>query len=278
MKISVIIPAYNELKYLPGCLRSLENQSFTDFEVIVIDDGSDDGTSKYLKSSKFSYPLHILNCLHRGAGAARNLGAQKAKGEILVFIDADMEVDSHYLEMIIKPIKGKVIGSFTKEEYVGNYSNFWSKCWNWEYLKEKSDCRLPKHHPSTSPVFRAIKKSEFDKVGGYAEVGYGEDHSLSQKLGELAHIAPGAIVYHYNPASANEVFRQAVWLATRPYKLGYFGRLIALARASLPVSLILAFIGTIRYRSYFYFIFKLTYDSGIFFGQLIYLLTGKLAQ
>src|SRR3972149_5566353 len=98
MKISVIIPTYNETSVIGECLRSLSKQSYKDFEIIVVDDGSTDST--FQSASKFQIPnskFQILHGEHLGAGAARNLGASHAKGEILVFVDADMTFDRDFL-------------------------------------------------------------------------------------------------------------------------------------------------------------------------------------
>ena len=278
MKLSIIIPTYNRVLPLSLCLHALKSQTVADFEVIVCDDGSSDGTEKLIRKFKTDYPLTYFKTDHHGAGTARNKAAGKAKGEILVFIDADMEPHPEYLKKLIAPIvAGTSKGTFSKEEYVQNSMNKWAMCWNYEYIHEKSDRRLPARHPDTSPVFRALLKSEFDRAGGYDPVGYGEDWTLSAKLGYLAVQAPDAIIYHRNPATANEVFFQARWLATRPHKLGEFGRFIGLLRASLPVSLIMAIWGMIRYRTAFYPVFKLVYDWGIFTGIIKWWVTGNHA-
>ena len=178
-KISIIIPTYNEEKVLVECLASLDNQACKDFEVIVIDDGSSDKTWEILPDFKFkNYSLKMLKQDHKGAGAARNLGAKKATGEVLVFVDADMTFDDNFLKNLVKPImEGKVKGTFSKEEYVENWNNVWARCWNinegWEAKK-----RHPKDYPDHQPVFRAILKSEFDSVGGFTPGGYNDDWSL----------------------------------------------------------------------------------------------------
>ena len=90
MKISVIIPTYNEESVILDCLRSLASQSLKDFEIIVVDDGSTDTTVEKLED------VMVLHQNHLGAGAARNLGAKQAKGDILVFVDADMTFDRNF--------------------------------------------------------------------------------------------------------------------------------------------------------------------------------------
>lgn len=89
-KVSVIIPVYNVEKYLVDCLESLLNQTMPDFEVICIDDGSDDGSSEILKFySRLDNRIKVIFGAHQGAAAARNQGIDLAVGEYLYFMDSD---------------------------------------------------------------------------------------------------------------------------------------------------------------------------------------------
>src|SRR3990172_1161417 len=87
---SVIIPTLNEQKFLPNLLTSLSEQSYRDFEVIIVDGGSEDKTVVRARSYKKKLPsLTIIEHARRGVSAQRNEGAASARGEWLVFIDAD---------------------------------------------------------------------------------------------------------------------------------------------------------------------------------------------
>jgi glycosyltransferase involved in cell wall biosynthesis len=84
---SVIIPAFNRLRFLPTALASVWAQRFAAGEVIVVDDGSTDGTSDYLAS--LGDRVRVVRQTNRGPGAARNAGLSAAKGEYLAFLDSD---------------------------------------------------------------------------------------------------------------------------------------------------------------------------------------------
>ena len=84
---SVIIPAFNRREFLERTLPSVRAQSYTDYEVIVVDDGSTDGTREWLASQ--SGRVRVLTQSNRGAGAARNLGVRHANGRYLAFLDSD---------------------------------------------------------------------------------------------------------------------------------------------------------------------------------------------
>jgi Glycosyl transferase family 2 len=84
---SVIIPTFNRVTLLSSILASVFSQRFTDFEIIVVDDGSTDGTRDFLRS--LGERVKIFRLPNHGAGAARNLGAQHARGTYLAFLDSD---------------------------------------------------------------------------------------------------------------------------------------------------------------------------------------------
>ncbi|MEO7426458.1 MAG: glycosyltransferase [Fibrobacteria bacterium] len=90
-RISVVIPAFNAEKFLPETLESVLGQTFRDLEIIVVDDGSTDGTLETARGYSLRYPDRI-RCVHqenRGVAAARNHGARESRGDILAFLDAD---------------------------------------------------------------------------------------------------------------------------------------------------------------------------------------------
>ncbi|OGM56044.1 hypothetical protein A3F62_03950 [Candidatus Woesebacteria bacterium RIFCSPHIGHO2_12_FULL_44_11] len=280
MKVSVIIPTHNEEKVIGECLESLKLQSYKDMEVVVVDDGSTDNSKVKIQKSKFkSQNFRFLKQSHKGVGAARNLGSEKASGEILVFVDADMTFAENFITKLVQPIiDQKTVGTFSKEEYLANKDNVWARCWNIN-RGLPLDRMLPKNYPDKQKVFRAIKKSAFEGVGGFDEqAGYTDDYSLSDKLGVKAVAAPGAKFYHKNPDSLKEVFIQSRWVAKRKYKLGIVGSGIALVRVFLPLSLILGLILATYHLLPKFVIFKLISDFGQFVGVLEYMLLGKVAK
>lgn len=279
MKVSVIIPTYNEEKDIGECLESLSKQTFGDLEVIVVDDGSTDTTSLKLRGASQTYGIKILKQDHKGAGAARNLGAKYAKGEILVFVDADMVFRQDFIEKLVEPIlKGETVGTFSKEEYLANKNNVWARCWNLN-RGLPPDRMHTESYPNRQKVFRAILRREFDKAGGFDEkAGYTDDWSLSEKLGVEATTASDAVFYHKNPQNLKDVFIQSRWMAKRRYKLGILGVLVALARVSLPISLLNGLLAVSSYQLSVFIIFKIVSDFGQFIGILEYLFFAKVSK
>lgn len=264
MKVSVIIPVFNEEKDISECLKSLESQSFKDTEIIVVNDGSTDETLEIVKK----FPVKYLTQNHLGPGKARNLGAKNATGDILVFVDGDMTFDKDFIKNLTEPIiDGKTIGTFSKEEYVLNKENIWSKCWNLN--KDLPFNRMhTKDYPDEQPVFRAILKREFLNSGGFEPIGYIDDYTISKKLNKKAVFAPGAIFYHKNPQTLKEVFIQARWIGKSEYKNRKIKnenlmRIISIVRYSPFFSLINGIFKSFELNDFRFLIFKFIYDFGI---------------
>ena len=105
-KVSIIIPTLNEEKRLPRCLLSLFRQSFHDFEIIIVDSGSEDRTVEI--AHKFG--ARVLFEPQLGFAVAKNFGASEAKGELLIFTDADSEHPKDWL--------ARMVEHFQRDEHV----------------------------------------------------------------------------------------------------------------------------------------------------------------
>ncbi len=119
MFISIVIPTYNRKPILEKCLRALEKQQFADeklngYEVVLVDDGSNDGTLEWLDKNQADFPhVCVFSQEHLGPAAARNLGVEKAQGDIIIFIDSDLVVTETFLQSHVnKLVEGeKKLGS-----------------------------------------------------------------------------------------------------------------------------------------------------------------------
>lgn len=101
-KISVIVPVYNVEQYLPRCIDSILDQTFTDFELLLIDDGSTDKSGKICdKYAEKDSRIRVFHKENGGVSSARNLGIDKARGELISFIDSDDWVEACYIDTIV---------------------------------------------------------------------------------------------------------------------------------------------------------------------------------
>ena len=101
--ISIIVPVYNVETYLEECLDSIQNQSYTDLEVILVNDGSTDGSQAicehYCQTDK---RFRLMNQTNQGLSAARNKGVEISTGEYIVFVDSDDSIKTNYLEKLMQ--------------------------------------------------------------------------------------------------------------------------------------------------------------------------------
>lgn len=102
--ISIIVTTYNNEKYIKACLDSLFAQTFQDFEIVVIDDGSTDQTSKIIDQYSANFRLKIHHQPNAGISVARNQGLKLSRGKFVCFVDSDDYVAKNYLEKLVAPL------------------------------------------------------------------------------------------------------------------------------------------------------------------------------
>ena len=167
MKISVIIPTYNRIFFLKRSIDSVLEQILKPYEVIIVDDGSSDGTSTMIKKN---YPKINLICQeNKGVSAARNIGIRASSGDWVCFLDSDDEWKKNKLNEQMLAIKKNTNYSFchSNEEWIKNGKKINQKKKHKKYggdiFKECLDmCRI-------SPSSVMINKSVFDDIGFFNE-------------------------------------------------------------------------------------------------------------
>lgn len=112
MKVSVVVPAYNEEKYIKNCLDSLSNQEKKPFEIIVVDNNSKDKTAQIVKRYK---NVTLIKEKRQGITNARNAGFEKAKGDIIARCDSDSRVPKDWIIEIEKAFENKKVVGYTNE-------------------------------------------------------------------------------------------------------------------------------------------------------------------
>ena len=123
-KVSLVIPVYNSESYLSKCLDSVLNQTYKNYEIILVNDGSTDNSLEVIKSYKNMYPkiIKYVTKKNMGPGYARNEGIKMATGEYLMFVDSDDYIDNDYIERYMLPL--------SEEKYdlvIGGYRYFDNK-------------------------------------------------------------------------------------------------------------------------------------------------------
>lgn len=222
MKVSVIIPAYNAQETIKALLDVLLDQDLSknEFEIIVVDDGSTDKTGFRVKK----YPVVYFKQKNKGAGAARNLGAKKAKGEILVFVDSDCLVPDNWLKNHYQKQQNKdfsIIGGGVKKPKEGNYLAWTDYFSSWHNAHED----LEKHKPEYVPSLNlSVKKKDFEKIGGFWEKKLtGEDVDFcfrARKTGVKILFIPSLAVWHQTPTLKGWLKHHFNWGYHAPFVRG----------------------------------------------------------
>lgn len=218
--ISIIVPAFNAGKTIRQCIESVlkESEDFEEeSELIVVDDESSDDTRQIAKKYK---EVLLVEQKHAGPAVARNLGAKKARGEIIIFTDSDCEVAENWLREMIAPFKDKnvvgVQGAY-KTEQASLVARFEQIDIELRYERMKK----AKHLDWIGSYSAAYRKNVFFDFGGFDEsfpIASGEDPDLSYRIAEKGlklFFNPKAIVFHQHPGKLKKYlktkFFRAYW-------------------------------------------------------------------
>jgi len=179
MKLSIIIPAYNEEEYLPRLLESIRNQDFDDYEVIVADAASDDNTRKIARE----YGCRVVDGGMPAVG--RNRGAAAARGELLLFLDADLVLTEGYLRDAVEEFESEDLGiaitqmipisSRRRDKILHEFAN------RFMILVESIK-------PHGAGCYGILTRRELhEKVGGFDEsLDFGEDTDYIERIGKIS--------------------------------------------------------------------------------------------
>jgi glycosyltransferase involved in cell wall biosynthesis len=214
-KISVIIPTHNRKHYLDRAINSVLNQTYTDYELIIVDDASTDGTSGFIAER---YPG--IRCVslpkNKGAGGARNEGITIARGSFIAFLDSDDEWLPKYLETQIKYIENSpdnviVFCGCIQQMPDGKVKKF--SCQPWLPYPDLTYHLLSENFILTASIV-VVKKAALDKVGYFNEnLQIGEDKELFLRLfcwGKASHV-PHYLVTKYSHNS-NITGNNELWI------------------------------------------------------------------
>lgn len=120
VKVSIVIPVYNSSKYLDKCINSIINQSYSNIEVVLIDDGSKDDSGSICDNyAKKDNRVHVYHQKNSGVSTARNNGISKANGDYVTFIDSDDFVHQDYIQKLVDNLKSDSLSVCQIENYYG---------------------------------------------------------------------------------------------------------------------------------------------------------------
>jgi len=170
-QVSVVIPAYNEATYIDRLLEALNKQSFKDFEVIVSDAESKDGTKEVVNLFNDKLVIKFIEAPPKGPAHGRNIGAKKAKGEWLLFLDADDDIDDpDFMDILLKKTELNRWKTSSAKMKFKDKKGLWVL---YNYQKLLSHTK----RPVASGYCILTNRELFGRLGGFNEkIKFGEDY------------------------------------------------------------------------------------------------------
>jgi glycosyltransferase involved in cell wall biosynthesis len=209
--ISIIIPAYNAAQTLPACLAALQRQTQPPDEIIVVDDGSQDQTAQVARA----YGAQLLEQVHQGPAAARNLGIRQARGDIVLLTDADCEPVPTWVAEMMRP--------FTDPRVVGVKGSY--RTHQQERVARLAQCEFEERYDRLERLATidfidtyaaAFRLAVLREMGGFDPAfprAVSEDAELSYRLARVGcrlMFNRQAVVYHRHPSTWRAYLRRKI--------------------------------------------------------------------
>lgn len=203
--VSVIVPCYNIASYIEKCIYSVFAQTYSNFEIIVIDDESTDNTEDIISGFIGNNKIRYFRISHSGVSSARNFGIEKAKGDYILFIDGDDWIDSNHLSTLVKGASKcdcPIIRMRVEKE--GESSTSDNSCQSnesWKILSKEEFNKIYESYLLSSPCNKLYRSDLIHKhnIKFREDISYAED--LIFNLNYFKFISTSAIgtqaTYHY---------------------------------------------------------------------------------
>ena len=216
MKYSLIIPVYNRPDEVDELLESLTTQTFTDFEVIVVEDGSArpcrDVVEKYTGRMAVRYFMKP----NSGPGQTRNYGAERAEGEFLIVLDSDCILPPGYLQAVEDELQREPADAFGGPDHAHESFSNVQKAINYAMTSffttggiRGGKKKMDKFYPRSFNM--GIRRDVYNALGGFSKMRFGEDIDFSIRIfknGYRCRLFPGAWVWHKRRTDMKKFFKQ----------------------------------------------------------------------
>lgn len=217
-KFSLIIATYNRLDELQELLESAEKQSFPkdQFELVISDDGSTDGTREFLETQSFSFPLRYLYQENKGPGEARNHGMREAAGHYFLFIDSDCILPENYLQTIDDHLRKVSLDAFGGPDDCHPSFGPLLKAINYAMTSflgtggtRGAKKAVAKFYPRSFNM--GIRREIFNDIGGMNALRHGQDMDFSARIYQAGYkvgLIHDAVVFHKRRTNLRRFFKQ----------------------------------------------------------------------
>ncbi len=213
---SIIIPVYNRPDEADELLDSLTKQSFTDFEVIIVEDGSKIPCKEVVEKYKDQLSIQYFFIENSGPGPARNYGVAQSQGKYVIILDSDCILPSSYLKQVDHSFRHYNADAFGGADRAHADFSATQKAVNYAMTSffttggiRGSEKKLDKFYPRSFNM--GMRKSVYESLGGFSQMRYGEDIDFSIRVykgGYACHYFSNAWVYHKRRTDLRQFFRQ----------------------------------------------------------------------
>jgi cellulose synthase/poly-beta-1,6-N-acetylglucosamine synthase-like glycosyltransferase/peptidoglycan/xylan/chitin deacetylase (PgdA/CDA1 family) len=212
--VSIVVPAFNEASGIERAVRSLVSSSYPEFELIVVDDGSTDGTCELVE--RLGLPgVEVLRQANGGKPAALNRGLAAASHEIVVMVDADTVFEPETLGKLVQPLADPKVGAVSGNTKVGNRRSLLG---TWQHIEYVMGFNLDRRlydvlqcMPTVPGAIGAFRRRALDEIGGISDATLAEDTDVTIGLGRAGWrvvYAEDACAWTEAPGSLRALWRQ----------------------------------------------------------------------
>ena len=215
-KYSFIVPVYNRPDEVDELLESLTRQTCTDFEVVIVEDGSATPCLEVCRRYEDRLDLHYFAKPNSGPGQSRNYGAERAKGEYLLILDSDVVVPPGYIEAVNDELQRHPAAAFGGPDSAHPSFTPTQKAISYAMTSffttggiRGGKAKLDKFYPRAFNM--GIRRDVYLQLGGFSKMRFGEDIDFSYRIVEAGHqprLYPSAWVWHKRRTDFRKFFRQ----------------------------------------------------------------------
>ncbi|MCQ2346588.1 MAG: glycosyltransferase [Paludibacteraceae bacterium] len=216
MKYSLIIPVYNRPDEVDELLESLTHQTNKDWEVLIVEDGSDNDCKAVVDRYETILPVRYFSKVNSGPGDTRNYGAERAQGEYLLILDSDVILPPKYIASVDVFLSTNAVDAFGGPDRAHESFTDIQKAINYSMTSffttggiRGGKKKLDKFYPRSFNM--GIRKSVYEQLGGFQKMRFGEDVDFSLRIVESGYrtaLIPEAFVYHKRRTDLRKFFRQ----------------------------------------------------------------------
>jgi cellulose synthase/poly-beta-1,6-N-acetylglucosamine synthase-like glycosyltransferase/peptidoglycan/xylan/chitin deacetylase (PgdA/CDA1 family) len=212
--VAVIVPAYNEAVGIEAAVRSLAASEYPSFEIVVVDDGSDDGTAEIVEQLSLEH-VRLIRQENAGKSSALNTGISSTTAPVIVMVDGDTQFEPTTLLRLVQPLADERVGAVSGNTKVGNRRGLLGR---WQHIEYVTGFNLDRRMyevlqctPTVPGAIGAFRRDVLEEIGGLSDDTLAEDTDLTLAIGRTGRLvmyADDARAWTEAPGTLSDLWRQ----------------------------------------------------------------------